>query len=369
MATPERTISVRSRTVLSVLGITLAVAFVVWVIWATRGVLGWIVIATFLAIALDPAVGFFQRRVAARRSYAAIIVFVLAVLVIGGIAYLLIPPLVDQIREFVQAIPGIVDDLTKGRGPLGFLERKYQIVERVRAAIKNAGVEGIFGLTSPALSVAQSVVTAVVAVFTIAFLTLFMLIDGRRLVHVLYGLLPPRVRPGFESAGQGVYRSVGGYVTGNVLLSVIAGFLAWIALFALDVPYAVPLAVVVALFDLIPLAGATISGVIVILVALSTRGWVIALVFGIYFVVYQQVENHLLQPVVYRRMVQVSPVVVLIAVLIGADLAGIIGALIAIPIASSIQVIGTQLIEARRRPATEEPTEARAPPDASSPSA
>ena len=347
MATPERTVSVRSRTVLSILGITLGVAFVLWVIWTTRGVVGWIVIAILLAMALNPAVEVFVRR-GMRRSSAALLVAVLAFFVIAGVGYLLVPPLVTQITDFVEAVPGLINDLTKGRGPLGFLETKYQIVERVRAAIKQAGVGGVFGLTHPAFSVAKSVVRAVVGVVTIGFLTLFLLIDGRRLIGVLFGYLPDRVRPAWEKAGTGVYRTVGGYVTGNVLLSVIAGFLAWIALFALGVPYAVSLGVVVALFDLIPLAGATISGVIVILVALATRGWVIALVFGIYFLVYQQLENHILQPIVYRRTVAMSPVVVLIAVLIGADLAGIVGALIAIPIAGSLQVILTEILNTRR---------------------
>jgi predicted PurR-regulated permease PerM len=270
------------------------------------------------------------------------------VITIGGLFYLVIPPLVDQITEFVQAVPGLLEELSQGRGPLGFLEREYQIVERVREAIDRAGVEGIFGLANPALSVARSVVTAVVGVATIAFLTLFLLIDGRRLLRVLFDLLPEPTRVRWERAGGGVYRTVGGYVTGNILLSLIAGFLAWVALFALGVPYSVPLAVIVALFDLIPLAGATISGIIVILVALATEGWVIALIFGIYFLVYQQLENHILQPVVYRRTVAMSPVIVLIAVLIGADLAGIIGALIAIPVAGSLQVIGVEALAARR---------------------
>jgi predicted PurR-regulated permease PerM len=333
--------------VLSVLGIALGITIVLLVIWATRGVVGWIVIAIFLSMALDPAVQLFVRR-GFRRTHAAIVVFVIAAIVIGGIAYLLIPPLVEQITDFVEAVPGLVDDLTAGRGPLGFLEREYHIVERIREAINEAGVQGVFGLADPAFSVAQGVVTAVVGVVTIAFLTLFLLIDGRRLSTVLLALLPDRIRVRWERAGLGVYKTVGGYVTGNILLSLIAGLLAWIALYALGVPYAVSLAVVVALFDLIPLAGATISGIIVILVALATEGWVTALIFGIYFLVYQQLENHILQPLVYRRTVAMSPVVVLVAVLIGADLAGVIGALIAIPIAGSLQVIANEVLTTRR---------------------
>jgi predicted PurR-regulated permease PerM len=346
MSAPERTVTVRPRTVLSVLGIALGVIVVLWVIWATRGVLGWVVIALLLATALDPAVEFFVRR-GLRRVLAALLVFVIAAAAAAGIGYLLIPPLIDQITEFVNAVPGLVEDLTKGEGPLGFLERDFHIVERTREAIDEAGAQGVFGLTGRAFSVAQGVITAVVGVVSIAFLTLFMLIDGRRLVGRFLGYLPDTVRPRWERIGLGIYRTVGGYVSGNLLLSIIAGVLAWVALVALDVPYAVSLGVVVALFDLLPLAGATISGVIVVLVALATKGWVVALVFGIYFIVYQQLENHLLQPVIYRRTVAMSPVIVLIAVLIGADLAGIIGALIAIPIAGALQVILTELLSGR----------------------
>lgn len=138
---PERMILVRPRTVLSVLGIVLGVTIVLWVIWATRGVVGWVVISIFLAMALDPAVQFFLRR-GFRRTYAALVVFVIAVIAIAGVGYLLIPPLVEQITDFVEAVPQLVDDLTAGRGPLGFLEREYQIVERVREAIDKAGAQG-----------------------------------------------------------------------------------------------------------------------------------------------------------------------------------------------------------------------------------
>jgi predicted PurR-regulated permease PerM len=360
MAAQERTVLVRPRTVLSVLGIGLGVAVVVWVLWSARNVVGWIVVAILLAIALDPAVQFFVGK-GMRRVYAALLAFAIAVVAIGGLFYLVIPPLVDQITEFVQAVPGLLQELSEGRGPFGFLEREYQIVERTREAIEKAGVQGVFGLADPALSVARGVVTAVVGVVTISFMTLFMLIDGRRLLRVLLDLLPESVLPRWERAGLGIYKTVGGYVTGNIALSIIAGVLAWAALQALGVPYAVPLGVVVAIFDLIPLAGATISGVIVILVALATEGWVIALIFGIYFLVYQQLENHVLQPIVYRRTVAMSPVVVIIAVLIGADIAGIIGALIAIPIGGSIQVIAAEALSARRErlhPDTARPAEA-----------
>ena len=347
VATPERVIVVRPRTVLAVLGIGLLVALAIALIWATHGVVGWILVAVFLAIALDPAVAFFERR-GLRRGRAAVAVCVLAALVAVGIGYLLVPPIVHQVREFVDAVPGLVDDLVKGRGALGFLERDYHIVERVRKIVSQQGVGGVLGFTGAGLQVARGVITAVVAVITIAFLTLFMLIDGRRLLTSARVMLPERSLPRWERVWWGIYRTVGGYVTGNLLISVIAGGLATAALLATGTPYAISLGVVVGIFDLVPLAGATIGAVIVILVALATKGWVIALILGLFFLVYQQIENHLIQPVVYRRTVRLSPVIVLCAVLIGADLAGILGALGAIPIAGSIQVVLNEILAMRR---------------------
>ena len=140
---------VRPRTVLIVLGIGLLVAGVLGLLWATRGVVGWILIAVFLAMALNPAVEFFARR-GQSRGRSAGLVSVLALLVIGGLSYLLIPPIVDQVREFVEAVPDLIDDLVAGQGPLGFLQREYEIVDRVREAIEDQGIGGVLGLTGQA---------------------------------------------------------------------------------------------------------------------------------------------------------------------------------------------------------------------------
>jgi predicted PurR-regulated permease PerM len=347
MAAPERTVVLRPRTVLTVFGIGLLVAALIGLIWATRGVVGWILISVFLAMALNPAVEFFARRGLAR-SRAAMLVFALALVVIGLLSYLLIPPLVDQITEFVDAVPDLIDDLVAGEGPLGFLQRDYEIVDRVREAIEDQGVSGVLGLTGAGLSIARSVLTAVVGVVTIAFLTLFLLLDGHRLARATLDLVPERSKPRWERTFYGIYRVVGGYVTGNLLLSVIAGTVATAVLYATGTDYAISLGVVVAIFDLVPLAGATIAAVIVVMVALATEGVLIAAILAVFFVIYQQVENHLLQPLVYGRTVQISPVIVLISILIGADLAGVLGALAAIPIAGSIQVILREVLAARR---------------------
>jgi predicted PurR-regulated permease PerM len=207
--------------------------------------------------------------------------------------------------------------------------------------------EGVLGLTSPALGVLRGILTAVVATVTIFFLVLFLLREGRRWVEAGVDLLPPASRPRWERVLAGVTRTIRGYVTGNLLISLIAGTIAYVTLLATGVPYALPLAVLVAVLDLIPLVGATLGTVVASGVALS-EGLFPFIVVAVVFVAYQQFENHLLQPLIYGRTVQLSPLMVLISILLAGSIAGIIGALIAIPIAGSLQVVLAELIAARR---------------------
>lgn len=343
----ERVVYVRPRTILVVLGIVLAVAALLTFVYLAWHVITWLLIALFLALALNPAVEIFERR-GLRRGLASAVVFVLAFAVIAGLGFLVLPPLVDQVRDFIEAVPDFIDDLTAGRGPLGFLQDEYQIVDRVRQAIEERGPGGVIGVTEPALAVAQSVVTAVVGTVAISFLTFFMLLEGPRLVGRFYDFLPESARSSWQRVGREIYRTVGGYVTGNLLISLIAAIASASVLFVLGSDYAIALAVVVAVLDLVPLAGATLAAIIVSSVAFIELGWVKGLIVVGFFVIYQQLENHILQPVIYGRTVQLSPLIVLISVLIGAELAGILGALAAIPIAGIAQAIGREFVRYRR---------------------
>ncbi len=338
--TPERLVHFRPRTILTVLVVLLAVGIGLYVIWISLQVISWILVALFLTLALNPAVERLQQRGVRRRGIAVAIAYVGALVVAVGIGAAFVPTLVDQVGQFADAVPGYIHDLTKGRGRLGFLETKYQIVEKVREAIQSGDSAGkVIGVTGTAVAVTKSVITAVVATVTILFMTLFMLLEGPAWVERGYGLLPEQSQPRWRAVGRDIYRTVGGYVTGNLLISLIAGIAAGVLLFALGVPYAVALGLLVALLDLIPLAGATIAAVLVTLVAFAANGLTAGIVVLVYFVVYQQLENHVLQPVVYGRTVQLSPLAVLISVLIGAQVAGVLGALGAIPIAGAIQVL------------------------------
>jgi predicted PurR-regulated permease PerM len=340
---PERVVSVRPRTVLTVAGVLVGVAIALWVVWISRRVLVWTFVALFLALALNPAVEALQRHGVRRRGAAAGVVYLAVVVVIAGLAALIIPTLVQQVTDLINAAPGYVRDLTAGRGPFGFLETKYHVVERVQRAVDSRGASTLSGGASAALDVTRGVVTFVAAVVTVAFLTFFMLLEGPQWVERLLGAMPARSQPRWRRVGEAIYRLVGGYVTGNLLISAIAGGATTVVLLALGIPYALALGLIVAILDLIPLAGATLGAVLVTLVALtiSVTDAVIVLVF---FVVYQQLENHLLQPLVYGRTVQLSPLIILVSVLIGAEVAGVIGALSAIPVAGTIQIL---IVDAR----------------------
>jgi predicted PurR-regulated permease PerM len=351
---PERVVSFRPRTILVVLGVALLVLALLGLVYLAFRVITWILIAAFLAAALNPAVQFFERK-GLGRGVASGFVFGITVLVLTGLGFLVIPPLVDQVTKFVDAVPGLVDDLTRGEGPFGYFQREYDIVDRVERALSERGPDGVLGLTGPAVGIVKGVLTGVVGFVTVAFLTFFMLLEGPRAVEGFFTLLPEYIQPRWRRVGGNIYRAIGGYVSGNLLISLIAGVSATIVLFGVGSEYAVALGLIVAVLDLIPLAGATIAAVVVSGVVFVSEGWVRGVIVVAFFVIYQQLENHVLQPVIYGRTVELSPLTVLLAVLIGAELAGVLGALAAIPIAGSFLAIGRELLLYRRETMIETP--------------
>ncbi len=343
----ERVVRFRATTILTVLALTIAVVLLLEVVWIARQVLTWLLIALFLALALNPAVEWFQRHGIRRRGLAAALTFILALAAIVGLSALFIPTLVSEANGFVRAFPDYVRDITEGRGPLGRLAERYDIVERLRTSVQDGGASKVLGLSSTALAITKSIITLIVAALTIAFMTFFMLLEGPQWLERIYSVLPENSRDRWRGVGHQIYRTVGGYVTGNLFISLIAGSATTILLLILGVPYAFALGLLVAILDLVPLAGATIAAIIITSVAFldGTLNGIIVLIF---FVLYQQIENHVLQPLVYSRTVQLSPLAILVSVLIGAELAGVVGALAAIPVAGTIQVLLLAFIEERR---------------------
>lgn len=347
MAVESRVVEVRPRTVFVVLGLALALTLAILFVWFARRVLIWIVIAALLSLALDHVVSRLERRMP--RAPAAVLTFAAVGVAIGAVGFALIPSLVREFRDFVEELPALVEELSEGRGPLGELERRFEIVERVQVFVDENGAGGVVGLSQPLVDVLQGVATTVFAFVAIGFLTLFMLIEGPRWKQRLVRIAPGSQRQLWEGIAGGVHTAVGGWLLGAILLSTLAGLSSGLVLFILGVPFAIALAMIVAILDPIPFIGATLAAVIVTLAVLATEGFWPALIFLIFLLVYQNVvENHILVPVVYARTLRLSALVILLAVLVGGELAGIVGAIVAIPIAGSVNVAVTQILAWRR---------------------
>jgi predicted PurR-regulated permease PerM len=337
---------VRPRTVAMSALVLLALALALWIVWLARQALTWVLVAMFLAVALDPAVSALERRGLRRRGAATAVVFLAALLALAGLLALLVPPLIRQVEGLVAAVPGYLDQLTSGRGPLGSLERHYHVVERARDAVSDNGATRLLGGAGTVLSITRGIVGFAVGMVTIGFLTLFMLLEGPAWVERGLDALPESRRARWRRVGGRMRETVSGYVTGNLLISVIAGTGAGIVLTLNGVPFPVALGLLVAILDLIPLAGATLAGIVLAIVAFLTS-LSAGIIVVVYLIVYQLIENHVLQPLVYGRTVRLSPLVVLVAVLVGTDLAGVLGALGAIPVAGTLQILLAELLARR----------------------
>ncbi|HET9827755.1 MAG TPA: AI-2E family transporter [Nocardioidaceae bacterium] len=360
--TPTRA-RVPVRTIAATIGMVLATAILLLVLRATERVVVWIVVAAFFSVALYPVVGWVERRLGGRRSLATLLVFLTVLVVFGGLITAFAVPLTREGTAFAGQLPSILADARAGRGPVGgFLERTHALtyVQDNQARIKAIAS----GLTTPAAGVLRGVAAGVAGVVTIFVLAYLMVLEGPKVVEGVLNLLEEEHRSRVRAVSADCAKSITGYLSGNLLISVICGVLTYIALLATGVPFAGLISLFVAVADLIPLVGATL-GAIVAVVAAAIHSVPALIVVAIFFVVYQQLENHLLQPLILSRTVKLNPLTVLIAILLAVELAGILGAFLAIPVAGMIQVIARDLWDHRRGAPKPEPTvgEDRTPAD------
>lgn len=341
---PQRVmLEVQARTVAKVLALVLAFSIAVSLLETVRTVIVWFGIALFLAVVLNPLVAFTERWM--RRNIAVVVVFISFVVGLLAVLAVLVGPFVTQIDNIVNDAPHAADRLAKN--PLIHrLDEQYNIVDKAK--------EHASELPTVAFGAAGSVISGVTETVTVLFLSAFILFELPRMTEIVLSQLRPAGANRARDIGAHINRSVGGYVVGNLFISVIAGVVATATVWALGVPYALTLGVVVAIGDLVPLVGATVASIIVVATAYFTQGTSAAIIVFVVVMVYQQIENHVIQPIVYRHTVQIPSLVVLIAVLAGASVLGIVGALVAIPIAGTVQVVVKDLLEERaKRIATE----------------
>ena len=316
--------------------VSVAVLIALYFVYLVRQVVGAVVIAIFLAVALGPAVDFFQRR-KLPRGLAILATYLVILLAVVGVGLLIVPPVVGEIDDFARNVPSYVSDLRKSE-TIREYDQRYHIIDKLQA--QSEALPARLGDAAGALrSVTVGIFTALFQVVTILVMTFFLLLDGRRIANFLFRQLGEERERRARAMSSDVYGAVGGYVAGAFALATIAGVSTYLVLAVLGVEFAVPLAVLMAFFDLIPLVGASIAGVL-IAVATGLSDFPTALiVWSIFFIVYQQLENNVLQPNIYRRTVALHPLLVLVAVLIGASLLGVLGALLAIPAAATIQIV------------------------------
>jgi predicted PurR-regulated permease PerM len=325
------------RTIAATIGMVLATVLVLLLVRQVERVLVWLVIAAFFAVALDPLVNLVQRRLRAKRWLATLLVFLLALIILVGLATLFVVPLVQQGSQLIDKAPGYLDDARNGKGTIGELAQRFKLqsyLEKNSARFR----QGASGLGAPALHVLSAAAQSIAGGVTIFVLAYLMVLEGPKIVNGGFTLLPENRRDRVRHVAADCARTVTGYLSGNLLISVICGVLTYVVLLVTGVPYAGLIALFVALADLIPLIGATI-GAVVAVAAAFTHSVSAGIAVAIFFVIYQQLENHLLQPVILSRTVKLNPLAVLVAILIGVELAGILGTLLAIPVAGVIQVI------------------------------
>ena len=329
-----------------------ALAGGLYLLWLVRSVVGLVAISGFLALSLGPGVDFFCRR-GIPRAGSILLVYLSIALSIFGIGLLIVPPIVTQVQGLSSDIPGYLTDIRKNKTFRKY-DEKYSITKKLNEQAKKLPQR--LGDAAGALeSVTVGVFSAVLKLVTVLTITFFLLLDGGRLPGVAARMLGGgKLAERYLRIADDIYRAVSGYVLGNLIISFIAGIVAYATMSILGVPFAVPLAVLMAFLDLIPLVGATIGGTTIALVTLFNDFPTSTIVWLVVFIVYQQIENNLLQPVVYRRTVDVAPLFTIVSILVGAALLGVLGALVAIPIAAAVQIIARDLWEGREgRPLVE----------------
>ncbi len=323
-----------ARTVL----VVVCVAISLYLVYLLRKPIGWVLIATFLAVALSGPVNWLNERM--RRGFAILLVYLGLLLVPIGIGALVVPPLVTQLNNLVENLPEYAQDAEdfSHRNPtLRKIEKNYDVVGKLKEQAQKLPAR-IGDAASVLGGIGLGLVNSLFALFTILVLAAFLLGSGRSWVDRALELRPPEHRERIRTALDHMSRAVGSYVGGALAQATVAAVSAYVVLLILGVPFGAALAIIVFFADLIPLVGATLGAVVVGIVTVFADFPTATIVWAIFSVIYQQVENTLIQPQIQRRAVDVHPFVVLVSVLFGATLLGVLGALVAIPVAASVQI-------------------------------
>jgi predicted PurR-regulated permease PerM len=344
-----------ARYTLVVIGLVLATLLLLLLTYETRRVLTWIVIAMFFAVALHPAVTWLTEKVGwMKRWLATLLIYLAAFAFIAGLIAVFVVPLAREASQLADDLPKLIADVRAGRGPIGTLAARFKVLNYLESHSDQIRqyISGLGGTTVAALRGAATGIAGVVTIFVLSYL---MVLEAPKVIDGFLALFSERRAERIRRVSHDCAKTVTGYLSGNLLISLICGLLTFTVLTIMKVPFAGLIALFVGLADLIPLVGATL-GAVVGVIAGFTRSVTAGIIVLIFFVVYQQLENHLLQPLIFSRTVQLNPLTVLLAILIGVELAGILGALLAIPAAGIIQIVVRDIWDTRQGRLKPEPT-------------
>jgi predicted PurR-regulated permease PerM len=328
--------AVSSRLVAKIVLVACAVLAALYLLYLIRQVVVLVLVAVFFALAIAPAVNWLdQRRLP--RPVAILLVYLGILVSIFGIGLLVVPPIVNGVNGLSDDLPGYIDDLRENKTFRDY-DDKYNITEKLNQ--QSSELPSKLGDAAGTLrDVTVGVFDRFVQLFSILVITFLLLMDGPKILAFAYRQMPKQREARLRRIAADISEAISGYVFGNFVISVAAGLVTYVTLTILDVPFAVPLAVLFGFFDMIPLIGATLGGIMVGIVVAFTDFPTALIVWVIVLLVYQQIENNLIQPVIYGKTVQIHPLVVIVAVLIGAALLGLLGVLVAIPAAAAMQSV------------------------------
>lgn len=333
------------RSILFTIAVVAGVYLAGQVLFRLRTILIIGLLSGFIALILNPLVVALQKWKVKRRGYAVGIVTLIAVLVFIGLAIAFGYPLVNGITHFANALPGYISKAQHGKGWLGHLMRRYHVeawVTKNSAKLTSLAA----GLGKPALALGKGAVSVLLTLIGVFAFVVLLLLEAPKMRRSIVTMLAPERAARFSRIGGAVGRAVSGYILGDILTSIIAGVVVFVTLLIFGVPYALLFALWVALVDFLPTIGGALAGIPTVLFAFG-HSVVAGIVTAIVFLVYTQVENHVLNPIIMSRTVKINPLLVFVSVMVGAVIGswlgglfgGFVAVLLAVPIAGSLQVI------------------------------
>ena len=324
------------RAIARVVLVTAAILAGLYLLYRLRNVIGLVLIAIFFALAIAPAVNWLDRR-RVPRPLAILLVYFGIAASIFGIGLVVVPPLVNGVNDLSNDLPGYVDDLRHNETFRKY-DNKYHITDKLTKQAEDLPTK-LGDAAGTLRDVTVNVFSKFVQLFSILVITFLLLMDGHRILNFFYRQMSPQREARTRKIASDISDAIAGYVFGNFVISIAAGIVTYATLMIIDVPFALPLAILFAFFDLIPLIGATLGGILVGIVVAFVAFPGGLIVWVIVLIIYQQIENNILQPFIYGQTVQIHPLVVIIAVLIGSALLGVLGVLVAIPAAAAVQSV------------------------------